>query len=190
MTDDTASTGDDAAARADIAALQEQLKTVTAERDRNLFEKNEIINKANAASRERDDARAKLAETGVERDRLAAEKAEAARKAEETARRLDEAQAEVARLRGVIDAAPSADPAVLLWQLIRQRTKACVAWTRSKIPADSPMLPWFDRTVETVTKLGCLAIQTTDKFIRWALPRLIDLGKRLISEVEARLAKK
>jgi len=190
MSDEAASPAEDTAARAEIIALQEHLRAAKAERDRQIFEKNEIINKANAASKERDEVRARLDQTAAERDRLAAEKGDAARRADETARRLEEAMGEIARLRNAIEAAPSADPLVLVWQVASQRVKQAGAWTRSKIPADSPLLPWFDWVVETVAKLGCLAIGAADKFLRWAVPRAIDLGKRLLTEVEARLAKK
>jgi hypothetical protein len=190
MSEETTATVEDSAARAEIAGLQDQLRTVTAERDRQTFEKNEIVNKANAAAKERDELRARLAEVLVERDRLSSEKTDAARRADETARQLDEATAESARLRGVIDAAPSSDPLVLLWQIATQKTKALVAWIRAKIPADSPLLPWYDKAIETITRAGCLALCYADKGFRWALPRLVGLTQRAVAEIETRIAKK
>jgi hypothetical protein len=190
LSDDTALSADDGATRADVVGLQEQLKAVTAERDRNAYEKSEIIAKANAFSKERDDLRERLTAVVTERERLVAEKANALSKVEEAGRQADAAAVEIARLGRMIDAAPSMDPAVLLWELASRKTRAAVAWVRAKIPEGHPALPWFDRTVETVTKVGCIAVKTADSFVRWAIPKLVELGKRLKSEVEARLAKK
>ena len=230
MSDEAAPGVDDAAdARAEIATLRDQLKAARIERDRQVADKSEVVAKANAFSRERDEFRDRLSEATAERDRLAAsfsaeraqlasEKAgalkqveaatrridenarraeeanrraeDASRRAEEAARRADEAKAEVARLQHVIDTTPSSDPLVVFRTLVSEKTKAAVAWVRGKIPADSPALPWFDRTIETATSLGCLAIRTAKQLFRWALPRLVDLFNRLKSEVEARVAKK
>lgn len=175
---------------ADVVGLQEQLKAVTAERDRNAFEKSEIIAKANAFAKERDELREKLTAAVTERERLATEQAGSAGKAEETQRRLDQAQAEVSRLREAVDAVPSENPAVVLWRWLSKQTRALVVWTRAKIPEGHAALPWFDRTVETVTRVGCMALTTAEKLICWGTPRLVELGKRLKSEVETRLAKK
>ncbi len=190
LSDDTAFSADDGATRAEVVGLQEQLKAVTAERDRNVYEKSEIIAKANAFSKERDDLRERLAVVVAERECLATEKAAALRQGEEAGRQADAAAVEIARLGRMIETAPSMDPAVLLWELVSRRTSAAVAWVRAKIPEGHPALPWFDRTVETVTKVGCIAIKTADSFVRWAIPKIVELGKRLMREVETRLAKK
>ncbi|WP_036289323.1 hypothetical protein [Methylocystis sp. ATCC 49242] len=219
MSDDTVSQPEDTVSRAEFANLQEQLKTARAERDRQIFEKSEIVAKANACSKERDDLKEQLASILTERDKiigdvvadhdkivaditsqrdgLAMEKAAlaaslqgATRRAEEASRRADEAAAEIQRLRGVIDAAPPSDLVAVFWALLSQKTKAAVAWVRGKIPADSPLLPWFDKTVETVTKVGCIAVTLTVDFVRWATPKVIDLSKQGIAKVEEMLAKK
>lgn len=163
---------------------------MTVERDRNVYEKSEIIAKANAFSKERDDLRERLAVVVAERESLATEKAAALRRGEEAGRQADAAAVEIARLGRMIEAAPSMDPAVLLWELASRKTRAAIAWVRAKIPEGHPALPWFDRTVETVTKVGCIAIKTADSFVRWAIPKVVELSKRLMSEVETRLSKK
>jgi len=219
MSDDTVSQPEDTVSRAEYATLQEQLKTARAERDRQLFEKSEIVAKANAYAKERDELKEQLASVLTERDQiigdvvadhdkivaditserdhLAKEKAataaslqDATRRADEASRRADAAAAEIQRLRGIIDAAPPSDLVAVFWALLAEKTKAAVAWVRSKIPPDSPILPWFDKTVETVKTVGCIVIGLTRDFLRWATPKVIELGKQGMAKVEALLAKK
>ena len=195
MSEETSS--EDTVSRAELNNLQEQLKAIRMERDRQLFEKSEIVAKANAYAKERDDLRDSLAAMTAERDRFVAEKAEASNKTLEASRqveaanrRAEEAAAEVTRLRHAIASAPSSDPAVVLWNLVQQKTTEGVAWIRGKIPADSAALPWFDKTIAIVTQVGCFAVKATDAFIRWATPRAIELFHKGKAELEARLAKK
>jgi hypothetical protein len=197
MSDETASQPEDTVSRAELNNLQEQLKATRMERDRQIFEKSEIVAKANVYAKERDDLRETLAAMKAERDRFANEKAEAAttaqeasRQAEAAIRRADEAAAEIGRLRHAIATAPSSDPAVVLWNLVSEQTKAAVAWVRGKIPPDSQFLPWFDKTIEVVTQIGCMAVKLADAFIRWAVPKAIELFNRGKAELEARMAKK
>ena len=110
----------------DVGELREQIKAVTAERDRHLFEKSEIVEKANAISRDRDELRQHLAAATTERDRLASEASSASRAAESAD--------EIARLRRAVESSPSADPAELLWTLAAQKTKEGVAFLRSRFP--------------------------------------------------------
>jgi chromosome segregation ATPase len=177
--------------------LQAQLKSLTADRDRQAFEKSEIIERANSISRERDDFRQRLeaataerASLASERDRLVNEAAAASRALADATKRAEEAGAEVARLRGALEAGPNADPLLLLWEVVSQKTKAGVAFLRSKIPENHPALPWFDTIVETATRLGCLAVNASVAFAKWAVPQVKVLSAKLLSEVEARLAKK
>ncbi len=78
----------------------------------------------------------------------------------------------------------------MLWNLVSEQTKAAVAWVRGKIPPDSQFLPWFDKTIEVVTQIGCMAVKLADAFIRWAVPKAIELFNRGKAELEARMAKK
>jgi hypothetical protein len=219
MSDETVSQPEESVSRAEYENLQEQLKTAKAERDRQSFEKSEIVAKANAYAKERDDLKVELAsvlterdkiigdvvaehdkvvaDISSERDRLAHEKAavaaslqEATRRAEDASRRADEAVAEIARLRKIIDAVPPTRAAEVLWALISRETRAAVAWVRSKIPADSPMLPWFDKTIQVVTEVGCMAVKLTREVVAWAAPRVIELTKQGVAKVEELLAKK
>ncbi|MFO1124434.1 MAG: hypothetical protein U1E25_03440 [Methylocystis sp.] len=197
MSDETSSQPEDTVSRSLLNNLQEQLKSTRMERDRQIFEKSEIVAKANAYAKERDDLRDSLSAMTAERDRLAAEKAEASAKAlqvsaqlEAADRRADEAAAEIARLRHAIATAPSSDPAIVLWNLVSQQTTKGVAWARGKIPADSPALPWFDKTVAVVTQIGCMAVKAADAFIRWAIPKAIELFNRGKAELEGRMEKK
>jgi hypothetical protein len=219
MSDESGSQSEDHISRADFENLQEQLKAAKADRDRQSFEKSEIVAKANAYAKERDDLKEQLASVLKERDQvigdvvaehdktvadltsardqLARDKAsltaaldEANRKAADAARRGDEAAAEIARLRKIIETAPSTDPLELLLAVLSQKTSAGVAWVRSKIPADSPILPYFDKTVDVVTRVGCTAVKLTRDFIAWATPKAIELSKQGVAKVEELLAKK
>ncbi|MBG0799683.1 hypothetical protein IYX23_18610 [Methylocystis sp. L43] len=197
MSEETSSQPEDTVSRSELTNLQEQLKATRMERDRQIFEKSEIVAKANAYAKERDDVRDSLAAMTAERDRLAAENAGASTKALEMSRQLeaanrraDEATAEVVRLRHAIATAPSSDPAVVLWSLISEKTRDGVAWVRGKFPADSPALPWFDKTVSLVTQIGCMAVKAADAFIRWAVPKAIELFNKGKAELEARMEKK
>lgn len=219
MSDESIAQPEDNVSRAELESIQEQLRAIRAERDRQNFEKAEIVSKANAYAKERDDLKAelasvlserdqmigdivaehekKIADLTSERDRLAQEKASATslvqnmtRLADDATRRADEAGEEIARLRAVIANTPKDDPFAMLWVLAEEKTKAGVAWVRSKIPADSPILPWFDKTVETVTVLGCAAVKLTREFIAWATPRVIELSRQGAAKLEELLAKK
>ncbi len=174
--------------------MQEQLKSVAAERDRHAFEKSEIVAKANAISRERDELRQRLAAAATERDRLASEAADAARALAEAGRRAEESAKEILGLRHIIEASPSAEPAEVLWALVTERTKAGLAFLRGKIPENHPALGWFDKTVEIATQLGCLAVKASVALAQWirdtGWPLAKQLAAKLMSEVEARLAKK
>lgn len=219
MSDESNPLPEDAVSRVELENLHEQLRAVRAERDRQNFERAEIVAKANAYGRERDqlkeelasvlserdriigdvvaDHEKKIADLVSERDRLAQEKAAATslvqnmtRLADDARRRAEEASEEIVRLRALVDNAPKADPVELLLTIATEKTKAAVAWVRGKIPADSPILPWFDKTVETVTALGCAAVRLTREFIAWATPRVIALTKQGVAKVEEMLAKK
>jgi len=219
MSDESLQQPEDAVSRAELENIQEQLRILRAERDRQNFEKAEIVAKANAYAKERDQAKEelasvlserdqmigdvvsdhekKIADLISERDRLAQEKASATslvqsmtRLADDAKRRADEAAEEIVRLRAIVDNAPKQDPVALLLALATEKTKSLVAWVRGKIPADSAILPWFDKTVETVTALGCAAVKLTREFLAWATPRVIALSKQGVAKVEELLAKK
>lgn len=187
---------DETASAAETAGLDTQLKEITAERDRHAADKLELITKASALSKELDAARAQLATVSAERDDLrrkrdaaVAERNAVASERDAAAAARDEAAAERDRLvaeaaaasqenarlsEKLASAAGKPDPVEVFTDLAAEKTKALVAWTRSKIPADSPALPWFDRTVETTTKAGCIAVKTTRDVSRWLAPRIAE----------------
>ncbi|WP_424361824.1 hypothetical protein [Methylocystis parvus] len=219
MSDETVSQPEGSVSRDEYENLLEQLKAVRTERDQQNSEKAQIVAKANEYAKERDDLKQQLAsvlserdqmigdvvadhekriaDIASERDQLAHEKAalaaslqDASRRAEEANRQFVASSMEIQRLREALDASPKTDPLDLLLVVLADRTKQAVAWVRGKIPADSPILPYFDKTVETVTKVGCMAIKLTREFIAWATPKVIALSKQGVAKVEELLAKK
>jgi hypothetical protein len=200
----TGESAQDVISRADYVALQEELRLARADRDRQAFEKGEIVTRANGFARERDVMADRVAAANAERDRILDEKnaessradaaetraAEAEARIVETRRRLDAAEEEVSRLRAQIASAPPKQPLELLWLVLCDETRAAVAWVRSRIPADSPLLPWYDKAIETTQRIGCEAIRLAGVFYDWAKPRAISLFHRGKAELEARLGKK
>jgi hypothetical protein len=203
---------DETASAAETAGLDTQLKEITAERDRHAADKLELITKASALSKELDAARAQLATVSAERDDLRRKRDAAVAERDAAAAARDEAAAERDRLvaeaaaasqenarlsEKLASAAGKPDPVEVFIDLATEKTKALVAWTRSKIPADSAALPWFDRTVETTTKAGCIAVKTTRDVSRWLAPRLAEAygwakprALELYAKAKAELAKK
>jgi hypothetical protein len=219
MTDETVSQPEGSVSRDEYEKLLEQLKAATAERDLQSKEKAQIVAKANEYAKERDGLKEELAavlsqrdqmigdvvadhekrisDVASQRDQLAHEKAALAASLQDATRRADEANRqfvasslEIQRLREALDASPKTDPLDLLLEVLADRTKQLIAWVRGKIPADSPVLPYFDKTVETATKVGCTAVKLTRQFIAWATPKVIELSKQGVAKVEELLAKK
>ena len=75
MADESVSPIEETVSRDEFLNLQEQLKATKAERDRQAFEKAEIVSRANGFARERDELRDRLEAVTAERDRLVAGKA-------------------------------------------------------------------------------------------------------------------
>lgn len=177
---------DETASDAGAASLDTQLQEVAAERDRHAADKLELIAKASALSKELDGARAQLATTSAERDDLrrkrdaavaqrdaiAKERDAAAAERDRLAAEATQTAAENARLGAALANADKPDPAVVFADLVTEKTKALLAWIRSKIPADSPALARYDRAVEMATKAGCFAIKTIREVSVWLAPRL------------------
>ncbi len=197
MAEGSVSPIEETVSRDEFLNLQEQLKATKAERDRQAFEKAEIVSRANGFARERDELRDRLAVITGERDRLAAGKtsdedcvASAQRRAEDAERRLAEAEAEVARLQQTLAVAPSNDPAQVLGALISDRTRSAVGWMRAQIPAGSPLLPYFDKSVAAITTVGCQTLRLSKEACLWAKPHALALFARGKQEIQSRLAKK
>jgi hypothetical protein len=177
---------DETASDADGASLDTQLQEITAERDRHAADKLELIAKASALSKELEGARAQLATVSAERDDLrrkrdaaiaerdaaAAARDGAMAERDRLAAEATQAAAENARLGAQIANAGKPDPLVVFTDLLAEKTKALLAWIRSKIPENSPALARFDRAVEMATKAGCIAIKTIREVSVWLAPRL------------------
>jgi hypothetical protein len=186
MAEENISTNEEAVSREEFLNLQEQLKIARAERDRQAFEKAEIVSRANSFARERDELRDRLAATTAERDRMIVEKtaeteraASAERRAEETGRRLAESEAEASRLRQDLAAAPSSDPVKVLLVLLGDTGRSAVARVRAQIPAESPLLGYFDKSVDLTTAIGGQIVRISGEAYLWAKPRVTEYLQRL-----------
>lgn len=186
MAEESVSPSEETVSREEFLNLQEQLKTARAERDRQAFEKAEIVSRANGFARERDDLRDQLAAITAERDHLAADKAaeaeraaNAERRVGETGRRLAELETEAARLRQTLADAPSNDPAQLLLALLGDKGRSAVYWVRGQIPAESPLLSYFDKTVEATTLIGGQVARLSAEAWLWAKPQMSEFLQRL-----------
>ena len=189
-------------------SLRALLRDVTAQRDKLLAEYEAMALQVDESTREIDE--------DILQIRQCADKAEASERraeketarADDLARQLDEERrngatvtAEFARFRReaeqrqaaaerALALQPSeASPVAMLWRAITLIACDAVAWTRAKIPPDSPLLPWFDRAIEYATKAGRLAWQCANAFVVWATPRVIELWKWAKSEVAKRVSK-
>ena len=189
-------------------SLRALLRDVTAQRDKLLAEYEAMALQVDESTREIDE--------DILQIRQCADKAEASERraeketarADDLARQLDEERrngatvtAEFARFRReaeqrqaaaerALALQPSeASPVAMLWRAITLIACDAVAWTRAKIPPDSPLLPWFDRAIEYATKAGRLAWKCARAFIEWATPRAIDLWKWAKNEVAKRASK-
>ena len=189
-------------------SLRALLRDVTAQRDKLLAEYEAMALQVDESTREIDE--------DILQIRQCADKAEATERraeketarADDLARQLDEERrngatvtAEFARFRReaeqrqaaaerALALQPSeASPVAMLWRAITLIACDAVAWTRAKIPPDSPLLPWFDRAIEYARKAGRLAWQCANAFVVWATPRVIELWKWAKSEVAKRANK-
>lgn len=191
------------------------MKAVAAERDRHASDKIELITKASSLSKELDSLYEQSAATRAERDSLRLETNSLAAERDSLRQQLNAAVAdrdravaaaaraaeENERLRNLLGSAPAPDPVVVIVDFASEKTKALVARTRAAIPADSPALPWFDRTISALTTAGTVGVKVTRDTARWlaprikdgyawAKPRALELYAKAKAEVQARLAKK
>ncbi len=172
------------------------LRDVTEQRDKVLSQYEAMALQVGESTREIDDAlltaqqNAKKAEESEHRaDQEAAHANELSRQLDEERRKRAEIAAEFARFRNATEHAPVEDPWGVLWRAVSQIVSDWVAWARGKIPPNSSLLPWFDRTVELTKTAGRLALKWGQAFFAWAKPRVIELWKWLKSEVARRMKK-
>ena len=194
-------------ASAALAELQRQLAAVSHERDQLAHEryqlaherdqlrsaaseKAELLRRLDGLSRERDQLSAQVGSLTGERDDHAADRSRLNGELSAAARRAETAEAAHAKVCAELAALTQTDPLLQLWTAVSKLTAQGVAWVRGKIPPESPALPWFDKTIETVTALGCFVVTQGWAFIKWATPQVTELAQKLMKEAEARLAKK
>ncbi len=94
-----------------------------------------------------------------------------------------------ARFRDAMERAPVDAPWTVLGRAALQIISNGVAWARAKIPADSPLLPWFDRAVELAKTTGRLLFVWSKSFLVWMKPHAINFWRSLRSEVVKRMSK-
>ncbi len=124
-------------------------------------------------------------------EREAAQINELAGQLEAERRKSLEITAEFARYRQEVaqklaEHAQRENPWILLTFAVSQILSQGVAWLRAKIPAESALLPWFDRLVDFLEATGRLAWRWGKAAFDWAKPRLLELWARLIAEIRAR----
>jgi hypothetical protein len=173
------------------------LEDVTKQRDKVLSQYEAMALQVDQSIREVDDAlldarhNAKRAEESERRaEREAARATELALELDEERRKGAEIAAAFACFREALMYAPVEDPWGALSRAASQIVDGWVAWARAEIPADSPLLPWFDRTVALAKTTTRLALKWTKAFLAWTKPRVSRLWLSLKSEVSRRLSKK
>ena len=189
-------------------SLRALLRDVTAQRDKLLAEYEAMALQVDESAREIDEdilqirqysGKAEASERRAEKEtaraddlarQLDEERRNSATVTNEFARFRREAEQRQAAAERALALQPSeASPLAMLWRAITLIACDAVAWTRAKIPPDSPLLPWFDRAIEYATKAGRLAWKCACAFIEWATPRVIDLWKWAKSEFAKRVSK-
>jgi hypothetical protein len=177
--------------------LRTLLRDVTEQRDK-------LLSQFQAMARQTDDSARVVAEAQLE-ERYEARRAEEcerhveqeATQASELSRRLEEQErksaaiaAEFARYRDAVAHGPIEDPWGVLGRAVLQIIGNSVAWLRAKIPADSALLPWFDRVLAVTRTTANLLLEWSKAFFTWAKPHAIRSWRRLRSEVASRIDKR
>ena len=172
---------------AEYEAMSLQVDESVREIDEDILQIRQCADKAEASERRAEKETARADDLARQLDE---ERRNSATVTNEFARFRREAEQRQAAAERALALQPSeASPVAMLWRAITLIACDAVAWTRAKIPPDSPLLPWFDRAIEYATKAGRLAWKCACAFIEWATPRVIDLWKWAKSEVAKRVSK-
>jgi hypothetical protein len=178
-----------------------RLRDVTEQRDKLLTQYEAMALQVDESTREIDDALLEAernARKAEERERLAQQEAteiaELSRQLDAERRKTAETAAQFERYRESVaqklaEHARTEDPWSLLALAISQIVDGWVAWLRTKIPADSALLPWFDRAVAFAKTFLQLAWKGVRASYDWTKPRLVELCKRAKSEIDQRAGK-
>jgi len=184
-----------------LGELRALLRDVTDQRDKLLSQYEAMALQVDESTREIDDDILEVQECAKKAEASEHRATQEAARARELAGQLDEerrksadvaqefARFRVATEQTLAEHVSEKNPRAMLWRAISLLTRDFVAWTRAKIPPDSAILPWFDRAIELATKAGCLAWKWAKVFVEWATPRVLDLWKRLKSEVTKLMGK-
>ena len=169
---------------AEYEAMSLQVDESVREIDEDILQIRQCADKAEASERRAEKETARADDLARQLDE---ERRNSATVTNEFARFRREAEQRQAAAERALALQPSeASPVAMLWRAITLIACDAVAWTRAKIPPDSPLLPWFDRAIEYATKAGRLAWKCARAFVEWATPRAIDLWKWAKSEVAKR----
>ncbi len=172
---------------AEYEAMSLQVDESVREIDEDILQIRQCADKAEASERRAEKETARADDLARQLDE---ERRNSATVTNEFARFRREAEQRQAAAERALALQPSeASPVAMLWRAITLIACDVVAWTRAKIPPDSPLLPWFDRAIEYATKAGRLAWKCANAFIEWATPRVIDLWKWAKSEFAKRVSK-
>ncbi|MEK8095437.1 hypothetical protein WOC76_23545 [Methylocystis sp. IM3] len=180
---------EDAHEKLDRDELLTRLRDVTDQRDKLLSQFEAMALQVDESVREIDDAQldaqhnAQQAHDSARRAEAEAARAEdLVRQLDEERRRRDELAAEFDRFRETAAHRIEDDPWGLLWAALAQILHDAVAWLRAKLPPDSALLPWFDRTVEGAKTAFRLAVKAMAAFFDWAKPHALAIWARLRAE--------
>ena len=172
---------------AEYEAMALQVDESVREIDEDLFQMRQYAKKAEASERQAAEETARANELAGQLDE---ERRKSAAIAAEFAGFRQAAEQRLAAAERMLALQPPGDnPPAMLWRAITLIACDAVAWTRAKIPPDSPFLPWFDRVVEYATIAGRLAWKYTCIFVEWATPRVIELWKWAKAEIAKRMSK-
>jgi hypothetical protein len=172
---------------AEYETMALQVDESVREIDEDILQMRQYAKKAEASERHAAEATARANELGRQ---LEQERGNSATVANEFARFRQAAEQRIAVAERAVAEHPSEEhPLAMLCRATTLIACDAVAWTRAKIPPDSPLLPWFDRAVEYAAKAGRLAWKCARAFVEWATPRVIDLWKWLKSEIAKRAKK-
>lgn len=181
MVDEPVSSQNETIRNLNLLRLQEELKAIKADRDYQLFEKGEIVSRANVFAKERDELRDTLGHLVLERDRLLAnqnrlssQEQDATRRAEKAETRIAKAEKEITRLEEIIANIPPSDPIIVLQTFVSGKVNGIISWGRNHIPEDSPLRVAFSKSYETALQIVAVT-----------KPKIIDLINRAKDEIHS-----